>query len=406
MTPNALQRLKCRRKRRKKLLAALNVAISVLSLHIQLQMKRYRSPNIFRDLNRVIRFIDGKSESWFYKSYRLSRNVFHYILKLIKPELETSSPYMTKESYHGTFNAKVLLAATLRFLAGGNYIDLVDLYLLPGKPHGYFWRTLRVLDKVLEDITLPSTNKDWYELSRGWKEKMNQKFSVCYMKCTTLAVDGIVLETTEPNTKEVNGNIVGNFNRKGYFAMVGLAAVDCEARFRFAELDWAGSTHDAIAFRGSLLDEKLPNRIPRGLYYIGDEAFSACGLITPFSRRSLRGQSREDPLYQKKRAFNYLLAFQRSTVERAFGLLLRKFVILTTRLSYRRRNIKLMFRVCCKLHNMCVDERLLPGSRTLRYISNSGNEETLSDEVIIREFLNGDDNYHATRVPRNIATIG
>jgi hypothetical protein len=51
---------------------------------------------------------------------------------LIKPKLETSRPDMAQRSSHGALSAKVLLLATLRFLAGGNYIDIVDLYLLPG----------------------------------------------------------------------------------------------------------------------------------------------------------------------------------------------------------------------------------------------------------------------------------
>lgn len=116
--------------------------------------------------------------------------------------------------------------------------------------------------------------------------------------------------------------------------MVAMVAVDCQARFRLADMKWAGGTHDAVAFAGiQLYDMMINDQIPEHLHILGDEAFCAIGsqLITPYSKRSLRALKTTDTdLYLKQRSFNFLLSVQRSTVERAFGMLLRKFIILTS----------------------------------------------------------------------------
>ena len=84
------------------------------------------------------------------------------------------------------------------------------------------------------------------------------------------------------------------------------------------------------------------HHIPEDLHIIGDEAFCSSGsqLLTPYSKRGLRSTKVRNPeLYIKQRSFNNILSIQRSTVERAFGMLLRKFIILTRALSCRRHNI-------------------------------------------------------------------
>ena len=43
---------------------------------------------------------------------------------------------------------------------------------------------------------------------------MIEKFAVCYFPGTTLAIDGIVLETQEPLDEEVKDNVSSNFSRK------------------------------------------------------------------------------------------------------------------------------------------------------------------------------------------------
>ena len=96
-------------------------------------------------------------------------------------------------------------------------------------------------------------------------------------------------------------------------------------------------------------------QIPEDLYIIGDEAFCSIGsqMLTPYSKRGLRStKERNLELDIKQRSFINVLSIQRSTVERAFGISLRKFIILMKALSCRRHNVQLNFSVVCKLHNI------------------------------------------------------
>ena len=92
------------------------------------QYQRFRMRNIVRDRQKAITFIRNKDDKWFYKSYRLSRYLFYKLLGLINPILETKNKRMAIISSGDYVKGESLLAATLRFLAGGSYIDLIDLY--------------------------------------------------------------------------------------------------------------------------------------------------------------------------------------------------------------------------------------------------------------------------------------
>lgn len=58
--------------------------------------------------------------------------------------------------------AEILLASTLRYLAGGNFIDLVDLYQIPKtNSHSYIYRTLHVIDDIIDNMRLPQNDIEW-----------------------------------------------------------------------------------------------------------------------------------------------------------------------------------------------------------------------------------------------------
>lgn len=115
------------------------------------------------------------------------------------------------------------------------------------------------MDRVLQNIALPKDDMEWKEVSTAWDQKMRGKAIYGENPHLQGTLDGIVVQTT--HTHEVNGNVACNWNRKGYFAIVGLAAVDCRARFRYVECKWAGSTHDSTAYRSSTLAHVLEKNI-------------------------------------------------------------------------------------------------------------------------------------------------
>lgn len=369
----------------------------VLSLYLSLKLrklKRNRFRNQIRERSSVLSMIHQKSDAWFEKSYHLPRLLFYNLLELINPILESKNKQLAWNSSGSPLVGEILLAATLRYLAGASYIDLVDLYKLPEKCHVYFWRTLEAIDQVLDNIKIPSTPGEWRQLSEEWNEKMRVKLSNCYFPGTVLSLDGIVIETRKPYPSEVNGDIVGNFNRKGYFGMVAMSAVDAHGRFVYSELGWSGSTNDSVAYRCTELAKVVQqNEIPKDLHIVADEAFCACSpqILTPYSRRSLRElNNNNEEEYLLKRSFNYLLSYQRCTVERLFGLLVRKFLILSQRFDCKRERVKLIFRVCCKLLNLCITDWLQNQnfSWDLSWKPTHDENSQLSDNAILHQLLN------------------
>ena len=60
---------------------------------------------------------------------------------------------------------------------------------------------MRAIDKILQNLYLPQSEEEWRLVAIEWEWKLKKKFQMydtCLMKGTTLAVDGIVIETTQP----------------------------------------------------------------------------------------------------------------------------------------------------------------------------------------------------------------
>ena len=127
---------------------------------------------------------------------------------------------MATRSSDDWIRAEILLASTLRYLAGGSFIDLVDLYQLPKtNSHSYIYRTLHAIDDVIDNIKLPQIDMEWNQLACEWKDKLHQKYPSYphLLKGTVLVTtDGIIIETTCPLETECRGNYVGNMIRKGF----------------------------------------------------------------------------------------------------------------------------------------------------------------------------------------------
>jgi hypothetical protein len=106
-----------------------------------------------------------------------------------------------------------------------------------------------------------------------------------------------------------------------------IGKVDVNARFIFSELKWYGSTNDNVAIKFCGFSQRLEDgELPEDLHVIGDEAFCASHkqFITPYSKKILRQFPFESAQYRQHRT-----AWKRCTVERSFGMLLRKFIILS-----------------------------------------------------------------------------
>lgn len=142
---------------------------------------------------------------------------------------------------------------------------------------------------------------------------------------------------------------------------------DAFTRFRYFEVSWPGATGDITAYRQTLLYQWFVNgRIDPKYHMVLDEAYGSIGgdqHITPFTKAQLRkARATNFDQYLKMRAFNNILSSERITIERAFGIMTRKWGILWRPLEYGLQMNTLILKTCAKLHNFCINSWMKHGS--------------------------------------------
>src|SRR5690606_8592092 len=112
-----------------------------------------------------------------------------------------------------------------------------------------------------------------------------------------------------------------------------------------------GGTHDSVAYKSSDLAEKIAaDLLPKEYYVIGDDAYEASSqFLTPWPGRRLSPE---------KDSFNYHLSQMRQVVERSFGMLTKRFSIFWRPFIFALKHWRTVIRVCCKLHNLCIDSNV------------------------------------------------
>ena len=307
--------------------------------------KRCRAGNRVRDREFALKLMSECTDFEFTRMFRMGRAAFGKLLDLIKNDISAkdgrkggaySIPNVTK------------LAATLRWLAGGSYLDISSLFGLDQSnffnKHGFLWKTIDAIDAALDlgmsfaPDFLARTAAEFAALSRN-------RMTRCVM-----AVDGWVCETRQPTKSEVGAETVLTYrNRKSCWGIVCIAGCDARCRFLMMSAKCSGNTHDHVAWDSTTMATLLEAGVlPEEYYFIGDEAFvNTNQFLIPWSGTGLG-------LW--KDSFNYHLSAMRQTIERAFGLLTQRWGIFWRPLRFRFSKWSTVVTVCAKLHNFCIDE--------------------------------------------------
>ena len=154
-------------------------------------------------------------------------------------------------------------------------------------------------------------------------------------------------------------------NRKGCFAIVALGFCDSKCRFRHFEAKWPGSVNDVTAYRQTELYARwLSDPLLKEFHMALDGIFASIGgdnHLTPYSKAALR-KAFFQGTYNEHRLFNNLLSGQRITIERAFGILIRRFAYLRFVLSFASLT---RFYLFSSLGGDCCGSRCLRASPSL-----------------------------------------
>ena len=224
----------------------------------------------------------------------------------------------TRRAYgEGGIEPEHKLAVTLRWFAGGSYLDIrlchgVSIRAL----YDCLWRVVDAINKIdAMKLVFPwNDNKRLAELELGFAQLSNGKFRGC-----TFAVDGFCIRIQAPSGVT---NVQDFYHRKNFYVIVVQAVVDSTGKFTAASFKAVGSTHDSLAMKMSAFWQRLISgelRQPPGLcglegyFGVGDDAYENNEfLLTPWPGRNL-------PTI--KDVFNYFQSRARIVVECAFGRL-------------------------------------------------------------------------------------
>ena len=110
-----------------------------------------RSPNIFRDRNRILGKILSMDDDLFTRHYRLYREDFFDLLDKIRPEMDFGKKY-----HPYAIDPIIRLCVALRFLGGGSYLDIAFGYEVPEKSVStYALEVCELIDECVDNIIFP-----------------------------------------------------------------------------------------------------------------------------------------------------------------------------------------------------------------------------------------------------------
>jgi hypothetical protein len=218
--------------------------------------------------------MDRSDPSVFKRMFRVDRATFNEILERIEPHMKHHNHVKAANSSGAPIVLTTRLAVTLRWLAGGSYLDLCFAWGVASStfyhPDGVLWPTLEAIDVAFE-IGFPVDDySKLEEIASGFDEH-----SCGVLKGCVLAIDGFDISMRQPFKSEVIRPKDYRF-RKGGFALVVLARCDVQARFICHSCNHSRSTNDIIAWGDSKLYKMLEvdKNLPEQFFFIGDEAFT------------------------------------------------------------------------------------------------------------------------------------
>lgn len=264
------------------------VAISVLLLNMSALCSRKHRSFIERDKISFEHLTDHLSDDQFKGNFRLSREGFRLLLKLLRPWIskfaEEDKEKEVQQHLSGNYiQAEIRVAVFLRMMAGGSAHDISLAYRI-GESSVYqvFQKLLEVVCERLPFESFPDSSDE-----RGFR-RMAAEFSESRPHSNPLrgcvaALDGIQIQIEKPPKWY---NPLHYFCRKGFFSVPVQAIVDSSYRFIASSTMCVGSTHDSVAFElSNIADYLRSGKLPKGFWIAGDEAYRCSEHVcTPFPR--------------------------------------------------------------------------------------------------------------------------
>lgn len=160
-------------------------------------------------------------------------------------------------------------------------------------------------------------------------------------------MDGLLIQTKAPSKRQVQNQSRFWSGSKKNFGVNMQCVCDADCMIIAMSCKTTGSTNDIVAFELSNL-KALAESLVFPYHWNADAAYICTEtVIVPYPGVNLYIT---DP---SKESFNFWHSQIRITIERCFGILVRRWGILWSPLEFSLDNIFAVIHACCRLHNFC-----------------------------------------------------
>mmetsp|Transcript_14227 Transcript_14227/g.43142 ORF Transcript_14227/g.43142 Transcript_14227/m.43142 type:complete len:312 (+) Transcript_14227:141-1076(+) len=284
-------------------------------------LRKHRAAYERRDCEAVMREIAyDLSDRDFFRSYRMDKNTFEYILA-------RATPYLMKQkkARWDSLAPDVLLSMTLSWLRGGAYQDICRLHKVRISTFYHnLWKTLDALNSALQDeMIFPVKNEAALEaLAKRFYERWGQRGHGAYWGCIA-AGDGLIVKVKRPTLQEHPAPISFFCARYATVGIAYIVFVDADMKFLWCTGNAPGSTHDCAAFAAT----------------------------------RLRAFLKEHGLFVRFLVFTWQNSVHPEVVERAFGMLVGLCLVLERPLRIPLFSVHSVVTACMRLLNVCIQQR-------------------------------------------------
>ena len=269
----------------------------------------------------------------FRSRFRMTKESFKELLELLESDLR----YDSKRGQPITGEKQLLIA--LRFYATNS------LQQVTGDTIGVSQPTIsRIVSRVSKSICRLYNQFIQFPKNENSSETMKRFYNLLNGDPNSKPFPGVIgaIDCTHVQVLAPGVDNREAFrNRKGYLSLNVQAICDADLIFTNVVVRWPGSVHDSRIFNNSEVCAKLANK-EVNWWLLGDEGYGCKPyLLTPLL----------DPKTRPEKAYNYAHIRTRNVIERAFGVLKKRFGCLSGLLKQDLVNTLPTITACFILHN-------------------------------------------------------
>lgn len=301
------------------------------SLDSDVELDYVNPPRVIRDRTNLF---DALSQSEFKDKFRLSKQTVRHLYDLIGENIEPQT------GRNKSISGMQQILITLRFYATGAFQQVVG-DALGGIHKSTICRVIRRVTHYIAHL-----RRQYIQMPNTAAQRQATKFNFFMLN----GFPGVIgaIDCTHIKILSPGGQHAELFrNRKGFFSINTQMVCDASLKIMNVIARWPGSVHDSTIFNDSALCALLEEGHFASDYLIGDKGYACKSyLLTPFL----------NPNTPSEVAYNHAHAATRNVVERCFGVLKRRFPVLSLGIRLKMNTTVAVIVACAVLHNIAVEQ--------------------------------------------------